>query len=84
MGDALTVPGGGGGVKAARHVIGGYDGIGPVATVEVYDPATARWRTVSGMPTARWSPGAGAIGGKVYAAGGGGSATQAINQVYTP
>jgi len=26
--------------------------------VEVYDPATGRWRTVAGLPTARWSPGA--------------------------
>jgi hypothetical protein len=53
-------------------------------TVEVYDPATGRWRTVAGLPTARWSPGAGAISGKVYAVGGGGNATQAVNQVYTP
>jgi hypothetical protein len=50
----------------------------------MYDPATNRWRTVSGMPTGRWSPGAGAIGGKVYAVGGGGNVTQAINQVYMP
>jgi hypothetical protein len=36
------------------------------------------------MPTERWSPGGGAINGKLYAVGGGGSVTQAINQVYTP
>jgi len=52
--------------------------------VEVYDPATGRWRTVAGLPTARWSAGAGAINGKVYAVGGGGNASQAVNQAYTP
>jgi N-acetylneuraminic acid mutarotase len=72
------------GLNGKLYVIGGYNGIDPVTTVEMYDPATNRWRTVSGMPTERWSPGAGAIGGKVYAVGGGGSVTQAINQVYTP
>jgi hypothetical protein len=38
---------------ASLHVIGGYNGIEPLTTVEVYIPATNRWRTMTGMPTAR-------------------------------
>jgi hypothetical protein len=40
---------------------------------------------LTGMPTARWSPGAGAIKGKLYAVGGGtGDSTLTTNQAYTP
>jgi hypothetical protein len=72
------------GLNGRLYVIGGYDGNAAVATVEEYDPAARRWRTLAGMPTARWSPGAGAIGGKVYAIGGGGDSSLAVTQVYTP
>jgi hypothetical protein len=67
---------------ASLHVIGGYNGIEPLTTVEVYIPATNRWRTMTGMPTARSLVG-GAIDGKLYAVGGQG-ATLAVNQVYMP
>jgi hypothetical protein len=66
------------------YVLGGYNGIDPVPTVEVYDPATNMWRTVTGMPTARWAPGAGAVSGRLYAVGGQGEATLATTQVYIP
>jgi len=52
--------------------------------VEVYNPATSQWRTVTGMPTARWSPGAGVSNGKLYAVGGHGQVTLATTEAYTP
>jgi hypothetical protein len=39
---------------------------------------------VTGMSTARWSPGAGAINGKLYAVGGNGGITLQTTEVYTP
>jgi hypothetical protein len=54
------------------------------ATVEVYDPATNRWRTLTGMPTARWGLGSGAIGGKIYAVGGNAGTTLATSELYVP
>ena len=72
------------GLNGLLYVMGGYNGVEPLATVEVYDPATRQWRTLTGMPTARWSLGAGAINGKLYAVGGQGETTLATTQVYTP
>ena len=66
------------------YVIGGYNGSDPVHTAEVYDPTTNRWRTLTGMPTRRWSPGAAAINGKLYAVGGDDGDTAWITEVYTP
>jgi N-acetylneuraminic acid mutarotase len=39
-------------------------------TNEVYDPATNRWETRSGMPTARNHAAAGAVGNRIYVIGG--------------
>ena len=64
--------------------MGGYNGIDPVTAVEMYDPATNRWRTVAGMPTGRWSPGAGAINGKLYVVGGQGDVTLGAHEAYLP
>jgi N-acetylneuraminic acid mutarotase len=72
------------GLNGRLYVMGGYDGIDVVNTVEVYDPATNRWSTVTGMPIARWSAGAGAINGKIYAAGGFLRGTLPFNLAYTP
>ena len=57
--------------------------------MEVYNPATNTWRTVTAMPTARWSLGAGAISGRIYTVGGRAVGAQeevtlADNQVYLP
>jgi kelch-like protein 18 len=66
-------------------VIGGYTAnTTPLASVEVYNPMTNTWRTVTDMPTARWWVGAGASNGKVYAVGGHGAATLATTQAYIP
>lgn len=62
----------------------GYDGSAPVEAAEVYNPATRSWRQLSAMPTGRWSPGAGAINGRIYVVGGREELTVAWNQVYVP
>jgi N-acetylneuraminic acid mutarotase len=55
-----------------------------VTAVEVYNPATNSWRTVTGMPTGRWGLGSGVISGKLYAVGGNDGTTLATSQVYIP
>jgi kelch-like protein 2/3 len=72
------------GLNGLLYVVGGYSGNGPVVWAEVYNPATNSWRPLTDMPTAGWSPGAGAINGKLYVIGGQTDTTMAINQVYTP
>jgi kelch-like protein 2/3 len=73
------------GLNGLLYVMGGMSAGGAkAATVEVYNPATNSWRTVTGMPTARWFLGAGVIGGKLYAVGGNAGTSLATNQVYTP
>lgn len=47
---------------ARRHAI--------VATVDEYDIAANRWRTLTAMPTARAEPAAAVVSGKIYVAGG--------------
>ena len=42
----------------------------PVATLDVYDPATNVWTTRRSIPTARWGAAGGVIDGKLYVAGG--------------
>jgi len=55
-----------------------------VGTVEVHDPGTRQWRELSEMPTERWSLGAGAINGRVYAVGGHGGTMLPTAEVYLP
>lgn len=56
------------------YAIGGNGGFGSypqaLETVEEYDPATNAWTVVASMAYFRYSPGAAAYNGKVYAAGG--------------
>lgn len=42
------------------------------ATVEAYDPVANTWSVRTPMPTARWYPAVGTIGGTLYVAGGSG------------
>jgi N-acetylneuraminic acid mutarotase len=55
-----------------------------VVWADVYNPATNSWRTLIDMPRGAWSPGAGAINGKIYVVGGQADVTQTTTQVYTP
>src|SRR2546426_8663256 len=52
------------------YAIGGYDGSGNSAAVEVYDPATNTWTKKAPLPTPRDHLAAATVGGKVYAIGG--------------
>jgi N-acetylneuraminic acid mutarotase len=58
----------------------------PVATLDVYDPATNVWTTKRSMPTARWGAAGGVIDGKLYVAGGAGSDFKALStmEMYDP
>ena len=72
------------GLNGLLYVVGGYNGSDRVNTVEMYDPATNRWRMLNGMHMARWSLGVGAINGKLYAAGGHGEDGAAPHEAYIP
>lgn len=52
------------------YAIGGYDGSGNSAALEVYDPATNTWKKKAPLPTPRDHLAAATVGGKVYAIGG--------------
>ena len=52
------------------YVVGGYDGTGASATLDVYDPATNTWVTKASMPTARRGAAGATYGGKLYVIGG--------------
>lgn len=62
-------------INGILYLVGGlaelnpFTGI-PVNTVDSYNPATDTWTTLAPMPTTRFGLVAGAIGGKLYAAGG--------------
>jgi hypothetical protein len=77
------------GVAAASndrmYAIGGYNGGGPLATVEEYDPATGTWTPRASMSTARDELGvAAASNGKIYAIGGVGAGVRATVEEFTP
>lgn len=53
------------------YVIGGNDGSNYLSVVEEYDPATDNWvKNYSDIPTGRMGSAVGAIGGRIYVAGG--------------
>ena len=52
------------------YAIGGWDGVRPLATVEVYDPVTDTWTKKAPMPTARCALSASVVDGKIYVFGG--------------
>ncbi len=66
---------------------GGTDAFsGAVTNAAAFDPATSTWTVLAPMPTARQGPGAGAIGTKIYVAGGmaGNGASLTTLEVYDP
>lgn len=58
--------------KAGKiYIIGGSNWTGALATIDVFDPATATWSTLPSMPTPRFAAGATwGPDGKLYVAGG--------------
>ena len=79
---------GAGEVDGKIYVIGGWDAWNdptPLATVEVYDPATDTWEGKADMPTARGTLATAVLDGKIYAMGGslGGSSYSTV-EVYDP
>ena len=65
----------GGAIDGLLYVAGGAGNpslcpISGCTTLEVYDPSSDSWSTLAPMPTARSSPGAAVIGGRLYVAGG--------------
>ena len=65
-----------GGIAAATAggriaVFGGEEGAGTIRPVELYDPATNRWRSLPGMRTPRHGLGGVSRGNRVYAIEGG-------------
>jgi N-acetylneuraminic acid mutarotase len=58
------------------YAIGGYDGSGNKAAVEVYDPVSDTWTARSPLPTPRDHLAAATVGGRIYAIGG------RVNQSY--
>ena len=52
------------------YAIGGHDGSGNTAAVEMYDPAHDRWTTRASLPTPRDHLASATVAGKVYAIGG--------------
>ena len=72
-------------VDGKVYAVGGLDS-GPLATVEMYDPATDTWTPRAAMPTPRFDLGVAALDGKVYAVGGNGPNGQRLRtvEVYDP
>ena len=70
---AMTTPREGAGAAAINgliYVVGGQNGGGDLATLEIYDPAADSWTSGAAMPTARHGAAVAAIGSKLYVAGG--------------
>jgi hypothetical protein len=67
------------------NVVGGGTGTGYLGRVEVYDPRRNSWGVLPDTPTACGFLAAGALGGKLYAAGGTDeSGALATTEAYTP
>ncbi len=57
-------------IGATVYVVGGFGPDGVVATVEAYDTAIDRWRTVAPLPVPVHHPGVTSLGGRLYVVGG--------------
>jgi Kelch motif len=58
-------------VRGRIVVVGGEEDAGTIREVELYDPATRRWRRLPDLPTPRHGLGAVARAGRVYVLEGG-------------
>ena len=81
------------GVAGKLYVVGGCAfnsdcRVNLTGMLQIYDPATNTWSSGSPMPTPRGSMAGGAIGGKLYVAGGGGPCPPCISlatlEIYDP
>jgi len=74
------------GLDCTIYVIGGFDNIAYLATVEAYDPLTQTWTTRAPMPTGRANPAAArANDGRIFVFGGrNGSASLNVVEAYDP
>jgi N-acetylneuraminic acid mutarotase len=74
-------------VNGRIYVIGGWNGVTALSTVEEYDPATNSWRTLAPMPTARYGLATAVVDGNIYAIGGdwggAGGNLQSANEEFT-
>src|ERR1022692_2509093 len=67
------------------YAVGGNDGTGPLATVEVYDTLAKIWSTAASLLTPRLNLAAASGPGRLYALGGSsGTAALATNEIYDP
>lgn len=64
------------------YVVGGFGPDGAVATVEAYDTALDRWRTVTPLPVPVHHPGVAGLGGRLYVVGGFGPGWTATDAVW--
>jgi N-acetylneuraminic acid mutarotase len=75
-------------VNGKIYVIGGWDSWAdstPLATVEMYDPATDTWERKADMPTARGTLATAVLDGKIYAIGGAiGQSSMRTVEIYDP
>jgi hypothetical protein len=67
------------------YIMGGYDGVNSLNSVEEFDPFTNIWKTVKSMPYGNNDLAAvGSINGKIYAIGGEDQTCSALVQEYDP
>ncbi len=67
------------------YVVGGYDGEREQSTCAAYDPATETWETCAPLAVGRGGLGLTALGGQLYAIGGGGwTSYLGFNERYIP
>src|SRR5947209_1249926 len=57
-------------IEGKLYVVGGYDTLSAVSTLEIYDPATDSWTAGAPTPTPRAALAAAAIHGRLYVVGG--------------
>lgn len=68
------------------YIIGGYNHLESLNTVEQYDPSKNKWFTITSMNHRRADPGVGILNGKIYVIGGTIRSNRTINsvEVYCP
>jgi len=57
-------------INGKIYVIGGYDSVNQLSTLEEYDPSTGKWTKKANMPTVRANLSTAVVNGKIYVIGG--------------